>query len=754
MARPSLRMLPIFRLLTLVLSAALAKGYEAEDESPSSQSHWYSKIPQIVVLDPSMRPRELKAKLSAVAAATSHFGAERRAVLLKPGVYPGDMWINVGYYTSISGVGRDPESVTIADVWVSNDITDQATNNFWRSLEGVTVTAGRTMWAVSQAAPLRRAIIRYELWLSHKTGYSSGGFMSDVEVQGKLVMGTQQQWYARQVSVPPDGLLCPAGWNFIFHDAAEFPQKDVQACNGAMIDKLSQVSGLERSAEKPYIVFEEDAEEWKIYVPKIRKNPPPGAIGKDRESQIDRKLTIGEDVFVATPEMSASEIRLGTHMKAGLLLTPGIYRLDVPLVVTSSGFVILGIGFPTLVSPPGRSCLQVDDYLEDVRIAGIMMDAATPVLSFYAEPLLQWGSRSVVNLDPAKSEQNTGVASDIFARVGAFGYLNCGIVRASTLLEFNTHNLIIDNVWAWHADHDDCSNFTMTPNNNAKEPMTSHAFKSDKCFSEHGVVVNGHNTLAYGIAVEHIVNGHLLVWNGENGQLYFFQAELPYHSKLNLQNRYAAYVVPPQVFNHFAVGVGVYIIDQQPAYVAVEVSAFTDIRKVITVVVGGHDHKFHHAVCQALLDGSTICHQPVHCQWNRCYLSTVPRGDVEFYTSGRIRPMALPDVHLLPKPVVKHSVLLDAKKNQEVSVSFDDAAAEVKFAVKGHQENHHPGPKRRFSTLVMIMSMPLGAAVLSLFAFRAFLRSPADSTGNEEAEDAEARKLQAAREEGAMLLPI
>ena len=32
------------------------------------------------------------------------------------------------------------------------------------------------------------------------------------------------------------------------------------------------------------------------------------------------------------------------------------------------------------------------------------------------------------------------------------------------------------------------------------------------------MVVNGKNVVAYGVFVEHIVDGHMLMWNGEAGQ--------------------------------------------------------------------------------------------------------------------------------------------------------------------------------------------------------------------------------------------
>lgn len=40
-------------------------------------------------------------------------------------------------------------------------------------------------------------------------------------------------------------------------------------------------------------------------------------------------------------------------------------------------------GFPTLVSPMGRSCVKVRDDLEDVRIASILMDANSPLHQSY-----------------------------------------------------------------------------------------------------------------------------------------------------------------------------------------------------------------------------------------------------------------------------------------------------------------------------------------------------------------------------------
>lgn len=47
---------------------------------------------------------------------------------------------------------------------------------------------------------------------------------------------------------------------------------------------------------------------------------------------------------------TARRAQVGIQGKKGLLLTPGLYEVGEPIMVTDPGFVILGLGFPTLVS--------------------------------------------------------------------------------------------------------------------------------------------------------------------------------------------------------------------------------------------------------------------------------------------------------------------------------------------------------------------------------------------------------------------
>jgi len=74
-----------------------------------------------------------------------------------------------------------------------------------------------------------------------------------------------------------------------------------------------------------------------------------------------------------------------------------------------------------------------------------------------------------------------------------------------------------------------------------------------------GLEVNGNNVRAYGLFVEHTL-GDMVVWNGEDGEVYFYQSELPYDvTQANYANKgYHSYHVGDNVQRHTAYGAGVY----------------------------------------------------------------------------------------------------------------------------------------------------------------------------------------------------
>ena len=147
--------------------------------------------PNVLLFDPAQPGMQERIDAVFKQQERAQFGRGRHALLFKPGSY--DLDVPVGFYTHVAGLGTLPSDVTIrGQVWTDAAwMNRNATCNFWRTVENLTVvpTNGVNVWAVSQAAPLRRTHIRGDLhfWSG---GWSSGGFMADCRIDG-TVQGRQ-----------------------------------------------------------------------------------------------------------------------------------------------------------------------------------------------------------------------------------------------------------------------------------------------------------------------------------------------------------------------------------------------------------------------------------------------------------------------------------------------------------------------------------------------------------------------------------
>ncbi len=151
---------------------------------------------------------------------------------------------------------------------------------------------------------------------------------------------------------------------------------------------------------------------------------------------------------------------------------------------------------PTLVPDNGDVAMSVAD-VPGVKLAGLMIDAG-PVNS---PVLLEVGTKNAHKSDPA----NPTSLSDVFFRIGG-----ATLGKATTSLIVNSDNVILDNIWAWRADHGNPGTVGWTVNT-----------------ADTGVIVNGDNVTAYGLFVEHYQKTET-IWNGNNGRIVFFQNEMPY----------------------------------------------------------------------------------------------------------------------------------------------------------------------------------------------------------------------------------
>jgi len=140
--------------------------------------------------------------------------------------------------------------------------------------------------------------------------------------------------------------------------------------------------------------------------------------------------------------------------------------------------------------------MQVADA-DGIRIDGLLFDAGTT----NSNALLTIGTSG----STASHASNPISVQDTFFRIG-------GDIagQATNSLIVNANNTIVDDIWAWRADHGNSGTVGWTVNTAA-----------------HGLVVNGSNVLATGLFVEHYQN-YEVQWNGNGGETIFFQNEMPY----------------------------------------------------------------------------------------------------------------------------------------------------------------------------------------------------------------------------------
>jgi hypothetical protein len=470
--------------------------------------------PNVVIFDPSMPTSQIQATVDAIAnqQVSNQFGPQRYALLFKPGTYgTADNPLNfqVGYYTTVAGLGLSPSDVVVnGSIYVHNQCTAGscvALNNFWRSLSNLTINVNTPnfgcfsgeFWAVSQAAPMRRVHVNgFTTLMDFCTGpsFASGGFIADSRFDGSTVVnGSQQQWLVRNSTL--DG-WSNGVWNQVFSGVVGAPAQCFPAqpsCGGPYTTLAT--SPVTRDA--PYLYVDSDGHD-NVFVPAVQRNS--AGASWDSGPTAGSSIPI-DDFFIARPTDSAKEINKALDHGQNLIFTPGVYQLDRTIKVKRADTVVLGLGFPTLVPNDGVVAMTVAD-VPGVKLAGLLFDAG-PVNS---PVLLQVGTHhgDAGGGDDQKSDPNDPTSlQDVFFRIGG-----ATPGKATTSLVVNSDNVLLDDIWAWRADHGNGVGWTANT-------------------ADTGVIVNGDNVTAYGLFVEHYQK-YEVIWNGQNGRTIFFQNEMPY----------------------------------------------------------------------------------------------------------------------------------------------------------------------------------------------------------------------------------
>jgi hypothetical protein len=475
--------------------------------------------PNVKVFDPSTP--NIQAQLDQIFSQqeSNQFGDARYQVFFKPGTYNG-LNDQVGFYTSVSGLGKNPD-----DVQINGDITvdagwfnGNATQNFWRSVENLAIkpVSGDDRWAVAQAAPFRRVHVQGGLNLAPAGyGWASGGYIADSKIDGTVGPYSQQQWYTRDSTI---GGWTNGVWNMVFSGVQGAPAQNFPDA------RYTTLATTPESREKPYLYL--DGNNYSVFVPSLRQN----ASGVSWPNTPGTSIPLTQ-FYVAHPGDSAATINAALAQGLNLLLTPGIYHVDQPINVTRANTVVLGLGYATVVPDNGVDAVKVAD-VDGVRLASFLIDAGAG----NSPQLLQVGAPG----SAASHSANPTTVQDVFARVGG-----ARAAQAQTAFEINSNDVIIDHTWIWRADHGSApTGWTVNP-------------------ADIGLKVNGNNVLATGLFVEHFKK-YDVEWSGQNGKTIFFQNEKAYDApnQAAVQNGsvrgFAAYKVDDNVTTHEGWGLGSY----------------------------------------------------------------------------------------------------------------------------------------------------------------------------------------------------
>ncbi len=540
-------------LVTAGLAAVSAGPAAASGTAPAAKVPSAFSLPQsagqpnfgpnVYVFSPSMPQSQIQATVNAIATqqVPNQFGTQRYALLFEPGTYgtaTDPLNFQVGYYTEVAGLGAEPGDVVING---SVDVYNQcvlgsctALENFWRSLSNLTINVTNPtfgcytgeFWAVSQAAPMRRVAINGNMTLMDyctAPSFASGGFIADSSFSGgSIVNGSQQQFYVRNSDI--DG-WSNGVWNQVFSGDVGAPATTFP---GTTPGPYTTLATNPQTEEVPFL-YQDARGNFNVFVPAVQHNSAGTSWGSGSEA--GKSLPISK-FFIASPTTSVLRIDLELALGKDLILTPGVYDLNAPILVTRPNTIVLGLGFATLIPQKGNAAMVVAN-VPGTKLSGLIFDAG-PVKS---PVLLQVG---ILPGDLGSSAGDPTLVQDDFFRIGG---AEAG--TATTSLLVNSSNTILDDIWAWRADHGTGVGWTDN-------------------VGDHGLIVNGNNVTAYGLFVEHYQKTEV-IWRGQGGTVIFLQNEMPYDPPSQAAwmqsattDGYPAFEVAPNVTSFSGYGMGSY----------------------------------------------------------------------------------------------------------------------------------------------------------------------------------------------------
>ncbi|HTU85171.1 MAG TPA: coagulation factor 5/8 type domain-containing protein, partial [Solirubrobacteraceae bacterium] len=419
---------------------------------------------------------------------------------------------------------------------------------------------------------MRRVVINGNVALQDfcNEGFVSGGFLADDDFAGGvLINGGQQQFFTRNSDIDDwtNGV-----WNQVFLGDSGAPATDF----GAGASQYTTLPTTPVSEEEPFL-YTDSHGNYNVFVPAVQRDSvgPSYASGAEAGTSIPIRR-----FFIANPATPVWVINAALALGQNLILTPGVYHLSQPIDVTRPGTVVMGLGFATLIPEDGNVSMETAT-VPGIKLSGIIFDAGprnSPALLVVGAHGGRFGrfARFAAGGGSDDASEPT-LVQDVFFRIGG-----AEPGRASTSLIVNTDHTILDDIWAWRADH------------GAGVGWTDNT-------ADTGVIVNGDDVDAYGLAVEHYQK-YEVIWNGRNGEDVFFQNEMPYDPPSQsawmsspTTDGYAAFLVTPRARGFQGYGMGSYsFFDQGVPIFATQAfqsptsgAQFTDIFTIFLNATGG-----------------------------------------------------------------------------------------------------------------------------------------------------------------------
>ncbi len=529
----------LFLLLMAGIVPAMADGAEVSEKEIFGE--------KVIVFSPQDNPEYVSGKLQEINDLL--FGKEmskdRYAVLFKPGDYTEVGLINVPFYVHIAGLGKTPYDVKLSNIHTPPHLRDgNGTCTFWRSAENFSIIGDATYdepetfkWAVSQAAPMRRVYSQRVLRTQWENGWVSGGFAADCLFEAPAGSDHQQQWLYRNSRLEEGrGDFREEKYNYCFLGVELGGKADKESYYGENAREnvtFIPTTGIVR--EKPFLYIGDDGR-YKVFRPSLRHDSQGVSYTRD-DMGPGESIDLIDNFYIVKEQTSAAELNSQLKNGKNLLFTPGMYTLDEPLVVDRPDAIVMGIGWATLI--PGEknsdTAIRVAD-VDGVTIVSLLFDA-----HWSSNTLLQVGDEK----SPVSHSDNPVLLADLFFRIGGF---RPAPVHVDHAVKINSNDVIGDHFWIWRADHGVRGSVGWNVNT-----------------ASNGLVVDGDNVKVYGLFNEHFQE-YQTIWNGENGEMVFYQSESPYDapeqsaymSHDGTVAGYAAYKVGDNVQTHDAKAMGIY----------------------------------------------------------------------------------------------------------------------------------------------------------------------------------------------------